>query len=133
MQEGEFSQSRSPVDPDDPGFCADDWFLPLELPFKAKHHCRDSKKYWKRLKQVLAVENEGGVATHQVNYATVEAGPSIYPSKKYCDLTGFQAAYTDPKTKLRYCAKDLYPVVRSTPNETVQAKLAIRNAHVVLK
>ena len=37
------------------------------------------------------------------SYASIDAGFSIRPAKKYCDFHGFPAKYTCPKTSLRYC------------------------------
>lgn len=36
-----------------------------------------------------------------------EAPPSLRPSKKYCDVTGLEAPYTDPKSRLRYHNADI--------------------------
>ncbi len=66
-------------------------------------------------------------------FVNIEAPPSVYPPKRYCDLTGYEAPYTDPRTGLRYAAAPLFPVLRTLPAEQVQGFLAARNAHVVLK
>lgn len=66
-------------------------------------------------------------------YVNIEAPPSVLPPKKYCDITGYEAPYTDPGTRLRYASAPLFPLIRSLPNETVQAFLAVRGAQVVLK
>ncbi|CAD7699166.1 unnamed protein product [Ostreobium quekettii] len=132
--EGEKAATPPPrTGPQQPEFCAEDWFLPSVLPFKVKDHAKDKKKYWKRLKQIVAGENYDELPPGEPTYANIEAGPSIYPAKKYCDLTGFEAPYTDPKTKMRYATADLYPLVRSLPNDEVQTRLAVRNAHTVLR
>eukprot|EP00850_Spirogloea_muscicola_P017368 SM000148S01045 [mRNA] locus=s148:367098:368198:+ [translate_table: standard] len=57
----------------------------------------------------------------------------MYPAKKYCDLTGFEAPYMDPKTKLRYCNVETFKLARSLPDEMVQGFLSIRKAELVLK
>jgi INO80 complex subunit C len=43
---------------------------------------------------------------------TPAAPPSLLPAKKYCDITGLHAAYTDPRTKLRYKGLEVWHVVR---------------------
>ena len=48
----------------------------------------------------------------------------MYPAKKYCDITGQPARYTDPKTKLRYADATVFEV---------QRYLGLRRAAVVLK
>lgn len=66
-------------------------------------------------------------------FSNIEAPPSVYPAKRYCDLTGFEAPYTDPRTKLRYASAPLFAVCRTLPSEQVHAFLAARGANVVLK
>jgi len=44
-------------------------------------------------------------------YTGIEAPPSLLPAKKYCDLTGLEAKYTDPKSKLRYFSATEYAQV----------------------
>ena len=64
---------------------------------------------------------------------SIEAPPSTYPAKKYCDLTGQPARYTDPKTKLRYADAAAFEALQRLSPEQVQATLALRRAAVVLK
>ena len=74
-----------------------------------------------------------GVSTDSRADVSVEAPPSAYPAKKFCDLTGQPARYTDPKTKLRYADAAAFAALRSLSPEQVQAYLALRRAAVVLK
>lgn len=110
-----------------------DVFLTSHLPFKRKASVfiSSKKQYWKRLKQILAAEQ--WPEDNQPTYATIDAPPSVYPSKRFCDLTGVEAKYVDPKTKLRYASADQYAVIRSLPDDVVQAHLAVRNANVVIR
>lgn len=39
--------------------------------------------------------------------------PSLLPPKKYCDITGLEAPYTDPKTTLRYHSKEIYGIINT--------------------
>eukprot|EP00210_Caulerpa_lentillifera_P002515 g2412.t1 len=78
--------SKTQIDPQDPSFVFDDFFLTRTLPFKRKTKFKDQKRYWKRLKQIAMSEIEESNAIPK--YSTIEAGPSVYPAKKYCDLTG---------------------------------------------
>jgi INO80 complex subunit C len=115
-------------------FNEDDWFLPAHLPFKRKAHAASRRnKPWKRLKQILAAEHYELLPATEPNYANIEAAPSAYPPKRYCDITGMPAPYLDPKTKLRYASADLFPLIRSLTPDAVQQYLAVRNAQVVLK
>ncbi|RRT84698.1 hypothetical protein B296_00013627 [Ensete ventricosum] len=138
--------------------------LPAALPFKRvqmsdKYPKGQSRgRHWKHLKQILQAENYASLPAHEPNYLNIESPPSLYPSKKYCDVTGFefnsshlfclllintakelfwifglQAPYTDPRTKLRYANPDVFKRIRSLPNEYVQRYLALRNAAIILR
>eukprot|EP00877_Chromochloris_zofingiensis_P012179 jgi/Chrzof1/7214/Cz02g15010.t1 len=114
-------------------FDPEEWFLPTNPPFKKASYAIGKKRQWKRLKQILPSENYDALPASTPTYVNIEAPPSVYPAKKYCDITGYEAPYVDPKTKLRYASADLYSQVRSLPPEVVQAHLAVRNAQVVLR
>ncbi|EFR05421.1 hypothetical protein MGYG_08433 [Nannizzia gypsea CBS 118893] len=70
-----------------------------------------------------------------VTYTNIDAAPSLYPShqKRYCDLTGLPAPYTDPKTRLRYHNKEVFGVIRSLGPGVAENYLEARGAHTVLK
>ena len=63
----------------------------------------------------------------------IEAPPSVYPPKKYCDITGQLAKYTDPQTKLHYVDAAAFAALRRLPAEAVQERLALRRAEFKLK
>ncbi|CAN6481765.1 unnamed protein product [Victoria cruziana] len=116
-----------------------DILLPPVLPFKRtqmsekypKGHARG--RHWKHLKQIIQAENYQNFPPNEPNYINIESPPSIYPAKKLCDITGYEARYTDPRTNLRYANTEVFKRIRSLPNEYVQRYLALRNAAVVLK
>lgn len=77
---------------------------------------------------------------------TPTAPPSLLPAKKYCDITGLHAAYTDPRTKLRYRGLEVWSIVRNLvsspwPHKSAdgqgpgvdQSYLALRGAQTSLK
>ena len=64
---------------------------------------------------------------------SIKASPSLFPNKKYCDFSGFEANYLDPRTKMRYCNTTVFAIIRSLPPEIVQNYLEIRNAGTALK
>ncbi|WRT66275.1 uncharacterized protein IL334_003228 [Kwoniella shivajii] len=68
-----------------------------------------------------------------ITYHTPTAPPSLLPPKKYCDITGLHAQYTDPRTKLRYKGLDVWHVVRGLGPGGDQAYLSLRNAQTSLK
>ena len=75
--------------------------------------------------------SSGPVAT----YTNIESAPSLHPAhqRRYCDITGFPAPYTDPKSRLRYHNKEVFDVVRHLPQGQAERYLEARGAHVVLK
>ncbi|KAL7421677.1 chromatin-remodeling complex subunit ies6 [Cryptotrichosporon argae] len=68
-----------------------------------------------------------------ITYHTPTAPPSLLPAKKYCDITGLHAAYTDPRSKLRYHGLGVWHVVRQLGPGVDQQYLAIRGAQTALK
>ncbi|XP_042496963.1 INO80 complex subunit C-like [Macadamia integrifolia] len=113
--------------------------LPQHLSFKKVQMSEKYPKgvargrHWKHLKQILQAENYLTYPSSEPNYVNIESPPSMYPSKKFCDITGFEAPYVDPRTNLRYANVDVFKRIRSLPNEYVQRYLALRNAAVVLR
>ena len=74
----------------------------------------------------------GGMA---VTYTNIESAPSLHPSsqRRYCDVTGLSAPYTDPKSRLRYHNKEIFALIRGMNQASTEQYLAARGAHVVLK
>lgn len=70
-----------------------------------------------------------------VSYTNIESAPSLHPAhqKRYCDITGLPAPYTDPKTRLRYHNKEVFAVIRTLGQGVPEKYLELRGAHVVLK
>lgn len=70
-----------------------------------------------------------------VTYTNIESAPSLHPAqqKRYCDITGLPAAYTDPKTRLRYHDREVFGVIRTLAQGVPESYLEVRGAQVVLK
>ncbi|EYE90627.1 uncharacterized protein EURHEDRAFT_417290 [Aspergillus ruber CBS 135680] len=70
-----------------------------------------------------------------VTWTNIESAPSLHPAqqKRYCDITGLPASYTDPKTRLRYHDKEVFGVIRSLAQGVPESYLEARGAQVVLK
>ncbi|GAA6008688.1 Ies6p [Rhodotorula paludigena] len=68
-----------------------------------------------------------------ISYSSVEAPPSLMPQKRYCDITGLEAKYTDPKSTLRYHNPEVYDILRTFQPAVIQAYLAVRGQGVVLR
>mmetsp|Transcript_27959 Transcript_27959/g.39033 ORF Transcript_27959/g.39033 Transcript_27959/m.39033 type:complete len:157 (+) Transcript_27959:127-597(+) len=87
---------------------------------------------WKNLRQTIALENYSKIPSKIPTYASIQVGPSIYPPKKYCDITGFEAKYREPRTRLRYSSASLYQVVKNIPSTLKEKYLKIRGANTKL-
>ncbi|KAI7862020.1 ino eighty subunit 6 [Spinellus fusiger] len=103
----------------------------VKKPFKNTHYSVPKKS--KNLKQILTMEKAQEFALHVPTYQNIECPPSVMPQKKYCDVTGLDASYTDPKTTLRYHNAEIYQFIRTLGVPNVQTYLGSRNAAVVLK
>ena len=57
---------------------------------------------------------------------SIAAPPSMLPPKKYCDLTGLLAPYTDPKTGLRFHSSLQYRAIQGMPPEVLAHHRALR-------
>jgi INO80 complex subunit C len=64
---------------------------------------------------------------------SIEAGPSIFPKKKYCDLTGFQGNYQDPTSGLRYYNAEIYKIIQNLSDPIKNQYLSIRKALFIIK
>ncbi|EFP88654.1 uncharacterized protein PGTG_14859 [Puccinia graminis f. sp. tritici CRL 75-36-700-3] len=77
-----------------------------------------------------------GPVNPDVNYNTymiIEAPPSVIPPKKYCDITGLEAPYIDPKSRLRYHNAEVYELIRTFGPGLDQSYLSLRGAHITLR
>jgi len=84
---------------------------------------------------VWPVASMADLATGSPRFAafTVEAPPSLLPAKKYCDVTGLEAKYTDPKSTLRFHNPEVYEVIKTFQPAVIQAYLGLRGQGVVLR
>jgi len=104
-----------------------------QLPFKNPDYKRDKKRPRNNLKQILKSEKYSLLPSDVPTYQNIAAPPSNYPTKKYCDITGLEATYTDPETKLRYCSAYIYKCIRTFNDEVIQQHLSIRKANNIIK
>lgn len=109
------------------------FFAPTRAKFRLKDPTQRHTKHFKRKKQVVAAEGFDQMSLQNATYVSVEAPPSMYPVKKYCDVTGFPAKYVDPRSKLQYASLEVFPTVRTMAHDDAQKLLALRNAHVSLR
>ncbi|XP_044063266.1 INO80 complex subunit C [Siniperca chuatsi] len=87
---------------------------------------------WKNLKQILVLERTLPWKLNDPNYYNIDAPPSLKPSKKYSDISGLPANYTDPQTKLRFTSSEEFSYIRLLPTDVVTGYLALRKATCIV-
>ncbi|PIK34424.1 putative INO80 complex subunit C-like [Apostichopus japonicus] len=95
-----------------------------------RSHSAKKTKSWKSLKQILTTERTSNLNTDHITYGTIDAPPSFKPAKKYSDLSGFEAKYTDPQTKLHFSNPQEFAQLRILPSDTVSGLLSLRRANL---
>ncbi|XP_015601118.1 INO80 complex subunit C isoform X3 [Cephus cinctus] len=90
------------------------------------------KRTWRSLKQVLAQERSLPWPSEVVHYSSINAPPSFKPAKKYSDISGLPARYTDPQSKLYYASTEEFATVRSLPMDITAGYLALRGASSIV-
>ncbi|EDS33841.1 D030070L09Rik protein [Culex quinquefasciatus] len=88
----------------------------------------NKKRTWKSLKQILALERTLPWKETDVTYSSINAPPSFVPAKKYSDISGLIAPYTDPHSKLQFHNAEEFQTVRSLPMDLTAGYLALRGA-----
>lgn len=83
---------------------------------------------WKNLKQILAAERALPWQLSDPNYFSIDAPPSCKPAKKYSDISGLPANYTDPQNKLRFSTTEEFSYIRMLPTDVITGYLALRKA-----
>ncbi|PKK34045.1 INO80 complex subunit C [Columba livia] len=83
---------------------------------------------WKNLKQILASERALPWQLNDPSYFNIDAPPSFKPAKKYSDISGLPANYTDPQSKLRFSTIEEFAYIRMLPSDVVTGYLALRKA-----
>lgn len=101
--------------------------------FKHTNIVGTKKKPWKTLKQILSAEQSLTWPEEAITYSSLEAPPSFRPAKKYSDISGILAPYTDPHTKLNYACSEEFAEIRKLPSDIVQGYLALRKANTQLQ
>lgn len=91
------------------------------------------KKPWRTLKQILAAETVLDWPEDAITYSSLEGPPSFKPAKKYSDLSGVEASYTDPQTRLNYACPEEFAEIRKLPSDIVQGYLTLRKANTQLQ
>ncbi|KAG2004268.1 hypothetical protein CC2G_002838 [Coprinopsis cinerea AmutBmut pab1-1] len=129
-------------------------YLHSPRPFKNPNYTKNVNRRAKNLKAVLGQERERERAERErrrqeradsnamdvdsaeeevPTYATIEAPPSVWPQKHYCDITGLEAPYTDPATGLRYHDRHVYAIIQSLSPSNVKDYLSARGVNSIVK
>ncbi|XP_055338526.1 INO80 complex subunit C-like [Paramacrobiotus metropolitanus] len=87
----------------------------------------EDKSPYRLLKHIIAQEKAewGDVPSHP-SYWTIRAPPRLKPAKRYSDISGLEAKYIDPETKLHYADAEEFEVCRSLTRDLVQSYLRLR-------
>ncbi|XP_054847509.1 INO80 complex subunit C isoform X2 [Eublepharis macularius] len=111
------------------------------LPFKAPSFTHSGiggaaagkkNRTWKNLKQILASERALPWQLNDPSYFSIDAPPSFKAAKKYSDISGLPANYTDPQSKLRYSTVEEFAYIRMLPSDVVAGYLTLRKATAVV-
>ncbi|KAL0477132.1 INO80 complex subunit C [Acrasis kona] len=109
---------------------------PISFSFKnpeyLKKKSKNKKRMHKNLKQIITQENYQDLPPTVPTYINIEAPPSMYPPKKYCDITGLHSKYTAPNG-IRYHSSVVYPIVTSLNEYRVQDYLGLRKSTTNIK
>ncbi|XP_054268933.1 INO80 complex subunit C [Macrosteles quadrilineatus] len=87
------------------------------------------KKTYRTLKQIISQEKSLPWPPDAVTYSSIGAPPSFRPAKKYSDISGLSAKYTDPQTKLYYALAEEFSTVRNLPSDIIAGYLSLRGAN----
>ncbi|KAH9958668.1 hypothetical protein BGW80DRAFT_1373374, partial [Lactifluus volemus] len=93
----------------------------------------------RRLEREEAMEVDGTATTGAVveddvpSYLSIEAPPSVLPQRRYCDITGLEAPYTDPITGLRFHDKSIYELIKGLSASAAKDYLSARGVNPIVK
>ncbi|CAB4068395.1 INO80C [Lepeophtheirus salmonis] len=91
------------------------------------------KRQWKTLKQIISSESVMKWPDDVQTYWSIDAPVSFKPAKKYSDISGMEAAYTDPQTKMNFAYVDEFKIIRKLPSDIIAGYLALRKANTQLQ
>ena len=83
--------------------------------------------------QESAKASPGKFNSKVVTYSSIDGPPSFKPAKKYSDISGLPANYTDPQTKLNYAVSEEFQLIRKMPSDIVAGYLTLRKANTQLQ
>ncbi|KAH8402816.1 hypothetical protein KR222_003071 [Zaprionus bogoriensis] len=81
---------------------------------------------YRPLRQIHNIERNQKLPRDRPSYFTLNAPPSLLPSKKYSDISGLPALYCDPHSKLRYANAEEYASMQHMPSDIINGYLTVR-------
>lgn len=92
-------------------------------------------KSWKSSRSLLTNGHYDMMSPSLATHVNTDAPPSVLPIKKYCDITGLTAKYTDPVTKIQFVSKEAFRRARDLPDHRhrVEEFLSLRQAQIRIK
>ncbi|KAJ7717705.1 hypothetical protein B0H16DRAFT_1388063 [Mycena metata] len=101
---------------------------------RERERAEREKRRLEKIENGMDVDGEPSIEEEEVlTYTSIEAPPSLLPQKHYCDITGLEAPYTDPATKLRYHDKNIYELIKGLSASSVKEYLAARGVNSIVK
>jgi len=93
---------------------------------------RSGRKWtWKNLKPIALLERaQASPSDSPLLYGSIESPPATKPCKKYGDISGQEAKYTDPETGLYYHNALEYKLIKRLTPDIVQAYVDTRTSHL---
>jgi hypothetical protein len=103
--------------------------------FRSKDKSRSGKNIKNVIQDSLDSLSYSQCKCHGFNYLDqgIEAGPTLLPKKKYCDITGFETSYLDPRSGLRYYNTEIFKLVQSLSDPIKNQYLSVRKALFIIK
>lgn len=102
-----------------------------DLPFKKKNWSSKIRLHEKSNRNSKNMKNLSKDIIDGISYKIyqeLEAGPSVLPKKKYCDLTGLEAPYSEINTGIRFYNADIYKEFQNMSQPIKNQYLNIRRA-----
>ena len=86
----------------------------------------NKKKRWRNYKQLVLAERAQKWKHDDPTFTSIDAPPPLKPPKKYADVSGMPAKYTDPLSGMHFSSSGEYELIRTLPSDIIQGYLAIR-------
>lgn len=86
----------------------------------------NKKKRWRNYKQLVLAERAQKWKHDDPTFTSIDAPPPLKPPRKYADISGTPAKYTDPLSAMYFSSTSEYELIQTLPADIIQGYLAIR-------